>query len=109
MVACVAAWLAVSVSGPPGRFPFGPCAALPELASAQLKREIQTSGIGADLHIAPQMIETEHVRFNHPGARRHSLQLEFAFFPRHGGQNHVAFSRFDYHAGNGLAFSLYDS
>jgi hypothetical protein len=63
----------------------GASATLPELAGAQLKREIQTGGCCADLHFAPQMIKAEHVGFNCPRAGRHSLQLEFAFFAGHGG------------------------
>jgi hypothetical protein len=52
------------------------------------------------------MVEAEHIRFDYPGAGRHSFQLKLAFFAGHGGQNLVALGRFDYCARNHLTFRL---
>ena len=70
-------------------------AALRELARPQLQGQVESRRVSAHLHLPPQMVEAEHVRFNHPDAGRHALQLEFALLPGHGGKNLIALRRFD--------------
>jgi hypothetical protein len=73
---------------------------------SQLERQIEVGGCGSHLDVAVQRIEPEHVGFDGPCARRHSVKPERAIIVRERDQASLALSRAHRRSGDRLATSL---